>query len=140
MYKEEDRGYTTPCWTWQGRLLGAGKYPVVWYPEKSTWANGDYPAHKKAWEDINGPMPEGLVPDHLCSIHTCVRPDHIEAVTQQENTLRGEGPAARNATKTHCPQSHPYDDENTYITTAGDRRCRACQRAYRKKRREEGFE
>lgn len=28
-------------------------------------------------------------------------------------------------TKTHCPQNHPYDDDNTY-TGAGGRRCRKC--------------
>lgn len=29
--------------------------------------------------------------------------------------------------KTHCPQGHPYDDENTYISPDGRRMCRACR-------------
>ena len=28
--------------------------------------------------------------------------------------------------KTHCPQGHPYDDENTRFTTSGGRRCKIC--------------
>lgn len=35
---------------------------------------------------------------------------------------------AANRAKTHCPQGHPYDDENTYTTERGTRACRACRR------------
>jgi hypothetical protein len=30
--------------------------------------------------------------------------------------------------KTHCPQNHPYDEANTYITPKGWRSCRTCLR------------
>lgn len=30
--------------------------------------------------------------------------------------------------RTHCPQGHPYDDENTYHGSDGSRGCRACHR------------
>lgn len=33
-----------------------------------------------------------------------------------------------NADKEHCPQNHPYDEENTVIDSAGRRRCRICRR------------
>ena len=33
-----------------------------------------------------------------------------------------------NASKTHCPQNHPYDEENTLVSTDGFRRCYTCQR------------
>lgn len=39
---------------------------------------------------------------------------------------RHEGPA--NASKTHCPQGHPYDEANTYVRD-GRRNCRACSKA-----------
>lgn len=32
-----------------------------------------------------------------------------------------------NALKTHCPQGHLYDLENTYIRRGGGRNCRKCQ-------------
>jgi hypothetical protein len=30
--------------------------------------------------------------------------------------------------KTHCPQGHPYDDENTYVDDSGYKHCRTCRR------------
>lgn len=33
--------------------------------------------------------------------------------------------------RTHCPQGHPYDAENTYVTSRGSRSCRTCQRERR---------
>jgi hypothetical protein len=47
------------------------------------------PTHLYAWEHFNGPLPAGYVLDHLCQIKTCVNPSHLEAVTVQENTRRG---------------------------------------------------
>ena len=37
---------------------------------------------------------------------------------------------ARNRSKTHCPQGHPYDEENTYTTSRGTRACKACRRVH----------
>jgi hypothetical protein len=37
--------------------------------------------------------------------------------------------------RTHCPQGHPYDEENTYITPNGWRQCRIC-RAYQLAKRD----
>lgn len=34
------------------------------------------------------------------------------------------------AAKTRCPQGHPYDTSNTYVTKAGHRQCRTCRRAH----------
>lgn len=44
-----------------------------------------------------------------------------------------------NASKSHCPHGHPYDEANTLLTPAGHRRCRACKsesdrRVYRSRR------
>lgn len=57
-----------------------------------------------------------------------MRPDHLEAVAFAENIHRGNGLAAENAAKTHCPQGHPYDEANTYVTPEGWRVCRECLR------------
>ena len=82
-----------------------------------------------AFEDANGPIPEGLELDHLCRVPACVNPLHLEAVTHAENMARGirfDVGAAQRAV-THCPKGHPYSEANTY-RYAGERACRACVR------------
>lgn len=86
-------------------------------------------AHRWSYEHYVGPIPAGLHLDHLCRNPKCVNPEHLEPVTIKENLLRGIGPSARNAAKTHCPVGHPYSPENTYINpNQGQRICRSCGR------------
>lgn len=50
-----------------------------------------------------------------------------------EDTIRhGRHPGA---SKTHCPQGHPYDEANTYRPPDGCRQCRECQRQRNRERR-----
>jgi HNH endonuclease len=46
------------------------------------------PAYRVAYTLTKGPIPEGLVIDHLCNVGLCVNPYHLEAVTQAENLRR----------------------------------------------------
>ncbi|MFD5161031.1 HNH endonuclease signature motif containing protein [Streptomyces hawaiiensis] len=85
-------------------------------------------AHRYAYALAYGSVPDGLVVDHLCRNRACVRPSHLEAVTQRVNLLRGDTAPARAALRTHCPQGHPYSPESTY-TCRGKRACRQCRRA-----------
>lgn len=73
-----------------------------------------------------GPIPEGMDLDHTCRNRGCVNPEHLEPVTTQVNTLRGIGPTAENARKTHCKHGHPLEGDNLYVDPEGKRKCRAC--------------
>jgi len=84
-------------------------------------------AHIVSYEHYRWLVPLGLELDHLCRVRRCVNPEHLEEVTHQTNVLRGEGVAAINAAKTHCPQGHPYDEKNTLVWM-GERLCKACRR------------
>lgn len=44
-------------------------------------------------------------------------------------------PSCRNEHKTHCPQGHPYDESNTYMTPDGRRDCRICRTESTRRRR-----
>jgi hypothetical protein len=84
-------------------------------------------AHRWIYERTHGPIPEGLVIDHLCRRRHCVNVDHLEAVTTRENLLRGIGPTAKHARQTHCCHGHAFTPANTQMD-AGSRRCAECHR------------
>ncbi len=80
-YRSKDRGYETPCWIWQLGLLDSGYGHLR--------VNGvRFRAHCYYYRKLKGPIPEGLVLDHLCEVKDCVNPKHLEAVTQAENLRR----------------------------------------------------
>lgn len=110
------------CWEWTGGRSrdGYGHFHL---------GGRTLLAHRVSHELIIGTIPDGLHIDHLCRNPPCVRPEHIEPVTPRINNLRGVGLPALNASKTHCPQGHPYDQENTLPTPSGGRACRTCSRA-----------
>lgn len=112
------------CWIWIGlKRFGYGMF----YGRQPVSGRRQYVrAHRTAYEWSRGPIPDGLELDHLCRVKACVNPDHLEPVTSRENTLRGIGPSAKNALKTHCYRGHEFLPENTYHYTNGDRGCRIC--------------
>ncbi|WP_096302916.1 HNH endonuclease signature motif containing protein [Jatrophihabitans sp. GAS493] len=116
------------CWEWRGyrQPLGYGRFRVE---GRKTLA------HRYAYELLVGPIPDGLSLDHLCRNPPCVNPAHLEPVTHRENVLRGEGPAAHHATKTHCPSGHAYSSENTVVDNRNRRVCRTCKTNCQRTRR-----
>lgn len=125
---------TASCWLWQGALYRSG-YGAFRY-------NGQMRvAHRFAYELLRGEIPDGLTLDHLCRVRACVRPDHLEPVTNRENVLRGVGPTATNAAKTHCDNGHELTPESTYVSPPtkahphGSRHCRTCKAETQRSRR-----
>lgn len=106
------------CWGWSGGHNGKG-YGAFHLTDRLVLA------HRYAYEHFVGQIPDGLQIDHLCRNRGCVNPDHLEAVTHQENMRRG----IKGSLTTHCPKGHPYDEANTYRGPSGRRTCRACRSA-----------
>lgn len=125
------------CWEWQGTRRNG--YGVM---RRGGTNNHRIAAHRFAWEFFRGPIPDGLVIDHLCRNTGCVNPAHLEPVKQRVNVLRGVSLAAENAKKTHCKRDHEFTAENT-MHVRGERRCRACAnaryRAIRAKKKEQAM-
>lgn len=71
-----------PCWLWAGGTNGRGY-------GRLSYEGIPVPAHAYSYRLLVGPIPDGLMPDHLCCVKLCVNPDHLEPVTNQENGLRG---------------------------------------------------
>lgn len=115
-------GMDTPCWLWTSGHYPAG-YGAFWLEGRTVLV------HRWWYEQLIGPIPEGLELDHLCINRGCCNPAHLEPVTHAENLLRSPtAPATINARKTHCIHGHAYDEANTRITSKGQRQCRACRR------------
>jgi len=121
------------CWEWQASKNNKG-YGTFWHNKKYV------KAHRVSYELFKGLIPQDLTIDHLCRNRKCVNPEHLEAVTMKENTLRGIGFSAINKRKTQCPKGHPYSGDNLFIRKTGGRGCKICagnaQRRHRLKIRE----
>ncbi len=123
----DDRGHDTPCWIWQLSLNTSG------------YAQGKPPGHRNvglihraAYEAFVGPFPEGRVTDHLCRNRDCVNPEHLEPVTNRENTIRGN---AGGKPWSHCKRGHALTPDNEARSPHG-RQCRICRNAWQRKNRQ----
>lgn len=76
-----DKAGPNGCWTWTGPLATGG------YGRFSSMGVVTI-AHRYVYEQVVGPIPDGLQLDHLCRNPGCVNPDHLEPVTAAENLRR----------------------------------------------------
>lgn len=109
---------STGCWLWTGRVERG--YPVVWNPRpgvRKEWA------HRSVWAAHHGPIAPGMQLDHLCRRTRCVRPSHMQVVTQDENKRRMRW--RNRANPEWCSRGHSFRGFCAR-TPEGGYVCRAC--------------
>ncbi len=118
---------TETCWLWTGAR--AEGYAVMRLNGKQI------KAHRFAYMLLVGPIPDGMVLDHVvargCRWRHCVNPAHLEPVTERVNILRGSSPPARAYQTGKCMRGHEFTPDNTYLDARGSRVCRRCGRERR---------
>lgn len=118
------------CTVWIGACNTRGYGVVIVDGEKQL-------AHRVAYEAVHGPIPDGLVLDHLCRVRNCVKVEHLEPVTQQENLRRGRSARGLQVGDT-CPNGHELAaDEDIYTKpSTGATECMTCRREGRRLNRQ----
>ena len=101
------------CWLWTGHCYGNGYAAMSWQGRQQL-------LHRLSYEQLVGPIPDGMEIDHLCRKRNCVNPEHLEPVSRRENVRR--------AMRLSCVNGHLFTPENTWIGNDGKRYCRECRR------------
>jgi len=105
------------CHLWTG-ALGSNGRPIIWRGARPS------SAYRVAYEHQRGPIPTGLVLDHLCRRILCINAVlHLEPVTKRENELRKSW--AYRCRRQRCPVGHDLSD--ALVTPEMGRLCRKCQ-------------
>ncbi len=108
-----------PCILWTGAVQSAG------YGNRKVGGKWML-AHRYAYLQIHGSIPDGYEVDHLCENKLCINAEHLEAVPPVVNTRRA---SRGNAAKTHCKHGHELSDDNVYRRPdrPHTRMCRICR-------------
>lgn len=115
------------CWPFHGTIQSNG-YGIISIHGKRKMA------HRFAYEDVVGLIPDGLTIDHVaargCVRTDCCNPAHLEPVTAGENVLRSRAAPALNKRKTVCPKCG-----GPYRLSSGKRHCPPCKREWERRRK-----
>lgn len=79
------------CWTWTAATYSNG------YGHFGLNETRGVIAHRYAWEQARGPIPQGKILDHTCHNRACVNPRHLRLATVKQN-LENQGVLRRDNT------------------------------------------
>ena len=96
--------YSTPEEAFAARAERRGEC-LIWTGAKDSTGYGNLQvngsitkAHRYAWECENGPIPDGMMIDHICHKRACINVDHLRLATRHQNSSNRAGATARSST------------------------------------------
>ena len=131
-WSKVDKNGPNGCWIWTDALSKSG-YAYIRSGSRT------FPVcHRLSYEKMVGPIPSGMVLDHLCNNKACVNPSHLQPTTPKENVLRANSWSGRNHAKQFCPRGHPLSGDNLSLgqLRRGRRVCRTCFNAWQRNHRQ----
>lgn len=113
------------CWIWTGPLdkSGYGQYDTNINGQRKNWRS-----HRWVYTFLVRELEDRETLDHLCRVHSCVNPDHLDPVAHALNVDRGSVGSGKQR-KTHCKQGHLLPP----FTGGGRRQCLECTRGWNRK-------
>lgn len=73
----------TGCWNSNYAPGPKGYATISWREDGKSYS---VPVHRASWVHTNGPIPDGMVVDHMCRNRRCVNPEHLRLLTLARNT------------------------------------------------------
>lgn len=131
-WQKVDRRADNECWPWTASRDGDG-YGRFQVPTATGQRHTR--AHRWIFEQIHGPVPDGMVIMHVCDHPWCVNPNHLRLGTPLDNNddkvakgrhARLWGTPLKRSRQTHCKHGHEFTPENTKVNDRGHRTCRTC--------------
>ena len=117
----------TTCWYFPRGPANPEGYRWFW------WNGRMCMAHRLVYQIFTGPIPTGLRVLHSCDNPPCCNPAHLSVGTDADNhadmVRKGRRRTNGFENRKHCPQGHPYDEQNTKVFERR-RYCRACHKTY----------
>lgn len=132
-YEVSDRGEVRNTRT--GNLLNGSPAVRGGYIAYGLWNAGKQlrrTGHSMVMRAFVGERPEGMQIRHLDGDPTNNALSNLAYGSASENRKDSvqHGTHAM-VNRTHCPQGHPYNEENTMMSSKGSRLCRTCQREHK---------
>jgi HNH endonuclease len=119
------------CWEWRGCIneSGYGKIGI----QGKRWL-----VHRYVYQEMVGPLTDGLAIMHSCDVPNCVNPRHLEEGTRTQNQhdmqARGRSRARHWGKGGFCVNGHPWDGNEYFY--GRKRVCRSCKADEQRARRE----